>query len=59
MPGSLSRLRERVGVRVWACRHDLVSHEARRTQRVAEGRREYKFIFESLRVYSPPLAAFF
>ena len=27
MPGSYSRLRERVGVRVFACRQGFVSHE--------------------------------
>ena len=41
MPGPLSRLRERVGVRVFACRQGFVSHEAKRTQKLAEKFRQF------------------
>ena len=43
MRGLLSRVRERVGVRVFACRHVFVSHEARKTQRLAGKFRQFYF----------------
>ena len=40
MPGPLSRLRERVGVRVFACRQGFVSHEHPRRLPAPGARRE-------------------
>ena len=44
MPGPLSRLRERVGVRVFTCRNDFVSHEAQRTQSYAEKKKKFSLL---------------